>query len=308
MSRPWYQDRVAAASIAPASFGALVDRACPVCGGARGRALLAGQYYALASLDLMDVVECHACRFVFTDPIPTSGWFDSYLDRRTNPWWGDDGGWMTLHWQQEHEREKFEDGLDLVRRHARPGKLLDVGCGPGLFVTMAREAGMEAMGVDVFAGVVPDGDEHLKCLSVAALPAASVDVLTLWCVVAHEPDVLGLLRECRRVLRPGGLLLVETPNMTLWRWLQPLRRLRAAVSPRHRSHDELGAYAHINHFTAGTLASVLTASGFRDVRFHLIRNYEGARGWLDRGKRLLFRATGSRVNVCYPLVATATAP
>jgi SAM-dependent methyltransferase len=308
VSQPWYAPLAAGAPIAAASFGALAGRTCPLCGGARGRAVLAGQYYAQASLDVMAVVECAGCGFLFTDPIPTAGWFDKYLDRRTNPWWGDDGGWMTLHWQQEHEREKFEDGLAIVRRLRGAGSLLDVGCGPGLFVQMARAAGIDAVGVDVFAKVVPEGDDHLTCLPVASLPPASVDIVTLWCVVAHEPDVRGLLRECRRVLRRGGLILVETPNMTLWRWLRPLRTMYERLSPRAGAHDQLGAYAHINHFTASTLTTVLTASGFDDVQFHLIRNYEAERGWLDRGKRLLFTATGSRVNVCYPLVATATAP
>jgi 2-polyprenyl-3-methyl-5-hydroxy-6-metoxy-1,4-benzoquinol methylase len=306
MSQPWYhQLETAAVTLPAASYGALIDRTCPLCGAASARTILPRQYYALASLDVMAVVECRACRFLFTNPVPTPAWFERYLDRRSNPWWGDDAGWMTRHWQEENQREKFEDGLRLIRQLQDGGALVDVGCGPGLFVRMARDAGFDAIGVDVFGKVIDPADGTLSCIPVAALPPASVDVLTLWCVVAHEQQFLRLLRDCHTALRPGGLIFIETPNMTLWRWLRPLRGTLEHVMSGARTHDVLGAYAHINHFTVATLRKALDLSRFRDVRFHLIRNYPGARSWLDGGKRLLFALSGARVNLCFPLVATA---
>ena len=289
--------------VALTSFGPLVHRPCPACGGTGSRAMLENQCYSFAPLDVMAVVECRACRFLFTDPIPSAAWFERYRD--LNRSWGGDGSWMTRHWQDEHEHERFVDGLAVLRTHSAGGKLVDVGCGPGLFVEMARGAGFDAIGIDTYP---QQGLQHFKCAAVSDLPPDSFDVLTLWCVVAHDADFLTLLRNCRRALKPGGLILIETPNMTLWRWARGARVVLERAGLRQVSRDSLGVYGHINHFTAGSLRAALREAEFEAPAFHMIRNHRGARNVIDRLKRALFRLSRSRVNVVFPLVAAARKP
>jgi len=265
--------------------------------------MLENQCYSFAALDVMAVVECRVCRFLFTDPIPSAAWFERYRD--LNRSWGGDGSWMTRHWQDEHERERFVDGLAVLRTHAAGGKLVDVGCGPGLFVEMARGAGFDAIGIDTYP---QKGVRHFECAAVSDLPEGSFDVLTLWCVVAHDADFLTLLRRCQRALKPGGLILIETPNMTLWRWARSVRIVLERAGLRPVSRDSLGVYGHINHFTGGSLRAALREAGFETPTFHMIRNHRGARNVIDRLKRALFRLSRTRVNVVFPLVAAARKP
>jgi 2-polyprenyl-3-methyl-5-hydroxy-6-metoxy-1,4-benzoquinol methylase len=286
------------------SYGALVDRACPMCAGLWSRPILRDQYYAHAPDDVMAVVECSDCRFLFTTPIPSSEWDERYRDCDRS--WGGDGGWMTLGWQETHERERFDDGLPIIAALARGKALVDVGCGPGLFVDLACAAGFNAIGVDTYPSTAAAANRRIRHMPVSALPSNSFDIVTLWCVVAHEPDFLGLLRDCYTVLRPGGAVFIETPNMTLWRWLRSLRALTEYVGLRPVCHDALGAYGHINHFTDRSLKTALATVGFTDVEFHLIRNHQRARGIVDRTKRALFQLSAGAINLSFPLVASAS--
>lgn len=99
------------------------------------------------------------------------------------------------------------------------GRLLDVGCGNGSFLVQMRQLGWEV------AGVEPDGEAvsiarersglevFQGCLEEAKYPDGCFDAITMNHVIEHVPDPIGLLKEGCRVLRPGGKLVVLTPNI-----------------------------------------------------------------------------------------------
>ena len=106
---------------------------------------------------------------------------------------------------------------------ARPaGRLLDVGTGIGEMLRLAREAGWEAVGVDIDPAVVAYArarglDARVGELATLRLPASSFDLVTLWNVLDFVREPLALLRECRRLLVPGGRVFVRTPNVPFQR-------------------------------------------------------------------------------------------
>jgi len=99
-----------------------------------------------------------------------------------------------------------------------PGRLLDVGCGAGHLMALARAAGWEVVGVEpsrqaCAAARARYGLEPLAApLEEADLPQASFDVVTLVNVLDQAPDPVRLLAEARRVLGPEGLLVIRVPN------------------------------------------------------------------------------------------------
>ena len=111
--------------------------------------------------------------------------------------------------------------LPEARRVVRDGGVVDVGSGRGEWLTLLREAGVPAHGVDANAArvesarqrgldvVLGDAVAHLR-----SLPPESVDMVTAFHVVEHldTESLLGLLEVARCVLRPAGLLVVETPS------------------------------------------------------------------------------------------------
>jgi SAM-dependent methyltransferase len=115
-------------------------------------------------------------------------------------------------------QERQRPYLDLLR--GRDG-VLDLGCGRGEFLELLREAGIPARGVDLDAGMVAEARERSLDASVgdlfdtlAACPDASLDAVVSFQVAEHlPPDRLRvMLHEVRRVLRDGGLAILETVN------------------------------------------------------------------------------------------------
>lgn len=99
------------------------------------------------------------------------------------------------------------------------GTLLDVGCGDGEFLSIMRDAGWQVAGIepDAVAAGVAGADHSIPVLAgtleEAHLPDESMDAVTLSHVIEHAPDPAGLLRECRRILKRQGRIIIITPNL-----------------------------------------------------------------------------------------------
>ncbi len=97
--------------------------------------------------------------------------------------------------------------------------LLDVGCGNGRFLVQMRELGWEVMGVEPDSEAVRIAKERFGLdvfqgtLEEVKFPDNSFDAITMNHVIEHVPDPIGLLAECRRILKPVGKLVMVTPNI-----------------------------------------------------------------------------------------------
>ncbi len=181
------------------------------------------------------------------DAIP-SGYYDGVFHRRR----GVQSKWHHL---------KF----DLVRREIPAGSThLDIGCGPGTFIGTLADS-VQSIGLDLAAPQIHYAREHyaapnrrFEVMAPARVPAPddSVDVVTMIELIEHLPpgETRALLAEARRVLRPGGRVIMTTPNYaSLWPALEWVLNRRAKVS----YEDQ-----HITHFTASRLKALLAAMKF----------------------------------------------
>lgn len=108
----------------------------------------------------------------------------------------------------------------ISRRFALPAapRHLDIGCALGFMLEESRRAGWDPVGVETSAFAARYAAEHTGCpvhagtLEQAALPSTSFDVVTLTDVIEHVPQPSTLVAEICRILRPGGVLLIVTPN------------------------------------------------------------------------------------------------
>jgi 2-polyprenyl-3-methyl-5-hydroxy-6-metoxy-1,4-benzoquinol methylase len=140
----------------------------------------------------------------------------------------------------------------------RGGRALDVGCAAGFCMAAMGELGFEAYGVEVSAEIARHAQEalgfgtvHVGTLETAPHELASFDLITMWDVVEHVVDPLSLLRRARELLKPDGLLVLETQNID-----SAFARLLGRRW-HHFKHQE-----HIYHFTPATVRQLLDMTGF----------------------------------------------
>ncbi|MBW8829368.1 MAG: class I SAM-dependent methyltransferase [Burkholderiales bacterium] len=133
--------------------------------------------------------------------------------------------------------------LEVMGLNARErGRLLDVGCGNGAFLSRMKSLGWQCIGIETDEVAARFAREHFgldvrqSSLTEAAFAEGTFDVVTLSHVIEHVHSPIALLLECRRILKPGGKLVVLTPNTRslghrifgrAWRGLEPPRHLHA---------------------------------------------------------------------------------
>jgi SAM-dependent methyltransferase len=167
--------------------------------------------------------------------------------------------------------QTYEHWLAAVERYRAPGRLLDVGCGTGLFLAVARRRGWQVTGVDAsedatryarerFALDVQTGD-----FAVVAERGDRFDAVTMWDIIEHAREPVRLLAAARRTLVPGGVLGLSTPNQrsildvvagTLYRLSGG--RFTAAL-------EKFYVDQHFLYFDAKTLTGALGRAGFTVV-------------------------------------------
>jgi 2-polyprenyl-3-methyl-5-hydroxy-6-metoxy-1,4-benzoquinol methylase len=112
----------------------------------------------------------------------------------------------------------YERWLDRIEHQHRPGRLLDIGCGTGLFLSVARRRGWEPYGIDDCAEATAHARDHfgLKVwdgeFSEVQTGGKTFDAITMWDIIEHARRPVELLEAARSVLAPEGVVGISTPN------------------------------------------------------------------------------------------------
>ncbi|WP_053379405.1 class I SAM-dependent methyltransferase [Nitrospira moscoviensis] len=111
------------------------------------------------------------------------------------------------------------DWEELLPRFVPNGRLLDVGCGAATYLARMRELGWDVHGVDLSPDAARAAQNRygipvkVGMLPEARFPDGMFSVVTMSHVIEHVPDPPAHLAECRRIMAPGGRLIIKTPNL-----------------------------------------------------------------------------------------------
>lgn len=236
---------------------ALRHVACNLCGADRPRRLFEKHGAT--------VVRCEVCGLAYVTPRPApetiAGLYRTeryYRNRHASAY-----GYGDYLSERDILGLQFRERMDRIEA-LRPGRgrMLDVGCATGVLLECAGARGWEAQGVDISDFAVSLCRErglsvHHGDLQSARFPAGHFDVAVLDDTIEHFADPHGELEELRRVLAPGGLLTLNTPNEA-----GALRRLMG------RSWVHYKPPEHLYYFNPDTLRGLLTRAGFRVLGTH----------------------------------------
>jgi len=184
---------------------------CQICGSTETR-LIQDTHVSLNSTAI-ELVKCVQCGLVYLNPQP--------VDEEIRQLYSDD---YFIQWYSSEEKREFSKKFfhtlfahNQLMTNGR-GRLLDVGCGMGFFLEVAREWSWDVKGVEIS----PYASEHCRekmgldvhtgTLESAEYESGEFDVITAFDVLEHLTDLPGFLSSVRRILKKDGRFLVIVPN------------------------------------------------------------------------------------------------
>lgn len=240
--------------------------ACPVCGSKN--------YKKLLTRFGLDIWRCQDCRHGFQNPrLKYEKATELYMDDRSA------SDIYTAPLQIEIDEIKYQYGVDLIGL-ALGGvkrKILDIGCGAGVFLKMAHKSGWpicvgidpnenystiyaESTGVQYIQGTLERLDEYDM--------GDNYDCISMWSVLEHMNDPKQVVETLSSLLAPDGVIFILVPNLD-----SLATRLMRQLSPTF-------AWKHPNYFCKESLTTLMDWSGFKPVLMETviteidnIRNY-----------------------------------
>jgi 2-polyprenyl-3-methyl-5-hydroxy-6-metoxy-1,4-benzoquinol methylase len=219
----------------------------------------------LIEKDGFDVVRCRGCSLIYVGNPPDDA-------QRARMYSFEAGYHKELKDDQAseafHAREAAMN-LAVLRRHVQNGRLLDIGCSTGLFLKAARAIGWAGQGLEYspdssrIAREVEGLNVKTGELTEDTYAPHSFDVVTMWDVIEHVPDPRRTLQLISRIVAPGGLLVLKTPDAD---GLFPRWSLMLAARLRYWRHAE--PPGHLFQFSTRTLSAMAEAAGFEVLARH----------------------------------------
>ncbi|MFH1777508.1 MAG: class I SAM-dependent methyltransferase [Candidatus Omnitrophota bacterium] len=213
--------------------------------------------------DLFDIVECRICGLIYQNPRSTQ---DEILDQ-----------FVSDRVVAEHKKQVWYDAkinlfrknLKKIESYVQKGRLLDVGCGYGTFLTEAKNHGWQVQGVEIAKAAHDYCKEKLGLevfsgtLKEAHFSDQYFDVVTLWEVLDLVPDPLREFKEVKRILKPDGIIALRLYNAAFHVFVQ---RLLKRVPYIVRSLKISPTIFHRYSFSAKTITKFLEEAGFGNIR------------------------------------------
>jgi len=235
-----------------------VRAACAVCGAFGGRPLLRARDPEGVTAEPFSVVLCEECGTARLDPRPPAAELGAFYVRGYHGRPGEDSGPLGRWFGRALMAERAAKAAGDTKK---PGRVLDIGCGDGTFLSAMARRGWKCTGVelnDEAAARAASRDGlaiHDQPLEKCGLPERSFDLVTFWHSLEHVTDPADLLMRAAGLVADGGRLLVAFPNAESW----DLRLFGARWF-------HLDPPRHLHYFTPSSMRRLLERTGLKVER------------------------------------------
>ena len=206
------------------------------------------------------MVRCPSCQFIYLSPRPTNEsllhFYQHYLPEDRS---------SIQSWKRMME-PVFKRAAHLIQQRKGKGRLLDVGAGFGFFLVEMKKRGWDVVGVEISQKAM-DHASNVLGLTVRSGPLEKVgfpenyfDVVSGFYIIEHLPNPMAFLKECHRILKPGGVLLLRYPHTT------PIKNLLYLLGIKNRLYD---LPAHLADFSPEMIQRCVDRVGFERYQ-HMI--------------------------------------
>jgi 2-polyprenyl-3-methyl-5-hydroxy-6-metoxy-1,4-benzoquinol methylase len=213
---------------------------CPICNGTDFVPFVSCVDHTV-SRETFQIVKCTTCGFRFTNPRPEPdelGKFyesEDYISHSNTK-----KGFVNRVYQQVRKYTLLKK-LQLISKHKRTGKILDIGCGTGEFLNTCQLAKWETTGIEPSdnarnQAINNYGLNVLKESELENLISGSFDVITMWHVLEHVPELNKRMKDLERLISKGGMILIAVPNPNSFDAKHYKENWAAYDLPRHLYH------------------------------------------------------------------------
>lgn len=228
---------------------------CPACKST--------QYKHLYSIDQGKLITCQNCRLVFYVPRPTSEELATFYDQQSYRQDYAQGIMSNIDFvanrYQELKKIVSQFQPDLFNRMDKT--FLDIGCGLGDLLQLAIADQWQINGTEISPEAVLQANINIRDRILVGdilsldLPEESFDLITIYHVIEHLIDPIAVLNKVKKLLKPDGILFIETPN---------LDSLGAKIRGKKWSH--IIPPEHINYYNPESLGNSLKFAGFDEFK------------------------------------------
>ena len=212
---------------------------CPICGDGSMRTSTSIKDYSVSGEEFQ-LDDCSSCGFRFTNPRPSQRSIGRYYESpdyisHSNS----DRGILARVYQLVRKRT-LASKYSALHKHHPHGRVLDIGCGTGEFLSYLMGRGYMVHGIEPNprAREQAIANHSIEVLpSVDQMPAQEqFQVVTLWHVLEHLPDLHELFKRLYAFLSVGGVLIIAVPDRNSWDAKHYGPFWAALDVPRHFSH------------------------------------------------------------------------
>jgi SAM-dependent methyltransferase len=229
---------------------------CPICTSKNNSFFLKTSSRVLRS--------CSSCGVIYVWPLPKKAAIKKLYANKYYKLKKEEriSGYRDYEEQKRYLTPYFKKKLKQINKlqKERRGNLLDVGCALGHFLEIAKDDGWDVVGLDISSYAVKEiAKKDIKAianeLSKAKFKTGCFDVVTIFQTIEHDSDPGGLLDEIYRILKPGGKLLLTTPDQE--------GMLPSFLGKRWHGWE---IEPHLYWFSRKSLKFVLDKAGFKKTR------------------------------------------
>jgi SAM-dependent methyltransferase len=274
---------------------------CPLCGGERWelvqkeRASPDQTRSAAYTQRWISLVRCRDCSFLHVERDFDEAYVNGYYEERAGGGYG--LSQENFFWWHESTKHSNRHILKMLGP-ANSRKMLEAGCGIGTFLADARDAGWTVSGLEINTEFpefcrkeLAIEDVKVGLISDPPFEAASFDAVAMLDVLEHMYDPVGAVRQCARLLKPGGVLVVKSPNGPMQLRKERVKKMLG------RGEGWVAGIGHLNQFTPKTLALAFSKGGLEPVSVRPAHSFqEGIVGAGFTAKRVLRYAAVAAAN------------
>lgn len=193
---------------------------CPICGSEKISRKITARDYTV-SKESFDIWECAECTGRFTQDIPDIDGIGHYYQSPEYISHSETREGLINRLYHSVRKITMRSKQNWVKSASgvKQGTLLDIGSGTGAFLHYMKQVGWEVTGLEPDAGARKNAKDLYKVESrsveeLFTLEEAQFDCITMWHVLEHVHNLHGYIAQIRKLLKPGGALLIAVPNYT----------------------------------------------------------------------------------------------